>query len=96
MSPFPRIIPNPPRQDGSPAALPHWAKWTESYVEGAEEKLKRAYASRLPLLSALSKEWDPNRVFVNGLFQRLLFDDSSSSSSEPKVVVAEEAAAVSS
>ncbi|CAM9160347.1 unnamed protein product [Ectocarpus sp. 6 AP-2014] len=79
-------------KDGSPAGLPHWAKWTESYVEGAEEKLKRAYASRLPLLSALSKEWDPNRVFVNGLFQRLLFDDSTTTSGEPKAVAEEEAA----
>ncbi|CAM9157892.1 unnamed protein product [Scytosiphon promiscuus] len=62
-------------KDGSPASLPHWAKWTESYVEGAEAKLKKAYASRLPLLSGLSREWDPNGMFVNDFFKRVLFED---------------------
>lgn len=41
-------------------------------MEGAEAKLKAAYADRLPLLAALSKEWDPNGVFVNAFFKRLL------------------------
>lgn len=60
-------------QDGSPATLPHWAKWAESYVADADAKLKAAYADRLPLLTALSKEWDPNGVFVNAFFRKLLF-----------------------
>ncbi|CAN0101125.1 unnamed protein product [Pylaiella littoralis] len=62
-------------KDGSPASLPHWAKWTESYVEDATAKIKLAYANRLPLLAALSEEWDPNGVFVNDFFKELLFDE---------------------
>lgn len=38
----------------------------------ADAKLKAAYADRLPLLAALSKEWDPNGVFVNAFFEKLL------------------------
>lgn len=38
----------------------------------ADAKLKAAYADRLPLLTALSKEWDPNGVFVNAFFKKLL------------------------
>eukprot|EP00903_Cladosiphon_okamuranus_P006469 g6329.t1 len=41
-------------KDGSPASLPHWAKWSESYVADADAKLKAAFADRLPLLAALS------------------------------------------
>eukprot|EP00752_Nemacystus_decipiens_P008514 g7603.t1 len=51
-------------KDGSPASVPHWAKWTEAYVEDADAKLKAAYADRLPLLAGLSKEWDPNGMFL--------------------------------
>lgn len=58
-------------KDGSNATLPHWAKWSESYIADGEAKLKAAYASRLPLLKNLSAEWDPNGMFVNSFFERM-------------------------
>eukprot|EP00904_Undaria_pinnatifida_P002572 jgi/Undpi1/12315/HiC_scaffold_5.g01991.m1 len=58
-------------KDGSNATLPHWAKWSESYIADAEAKLKNAYADRLPLLRSLSAEWDPNGMFMNSFFARL-------------------------
>ena len=58
-------------QDGSDAALPHWAKWSEAYVADATEKLQRAFASRLPLLKSVATKWDPNGMFVNKFFARL-------------------------
>lgn len=70
VSPPPRRLCNN-RQDGSNATLPHWAKWSESYITDGEAKLKAAYASRLPLLKSLSAEWDPNGMFVNSFFERM-------------------------
>ena len=59
------------RQDGSSATMPHWAKWSETYVTDGDAKRKAAYASRVPLLKSLSAEWDPNGMFVNSFFERL-------------------------
>lgn len=59
-------------QDGSQAAYPHWAKWSEAYVAGAPAKLKRAYAGRLPHLERVAAEFDPHGVFVNKYFATLL------------------------
>lgn len=59
-------------QDGSQAAFPHWAKWHEAYVSGADAKMKRAYASRLPHLRRIAREFDPNCMFVNKFFAKLL------------------------
>lgn len=60
-----------PYQDGSQASRPHWAKWSGAYVEDADAKMKAAFADRLPQLLALSKEWDPNGVFVNKYFENM-------------------------
>ncbi|CAN0224179.1 unnamed protein product [Ectocarpus sp. 6 AP-2014] len=58
-------------KDGSQAAYPHWAKWSDAYVAGADAKIKKAYASRLPYLRNASRQFDPNGVFVNDFFARL-------------------------
>lgn len=58
-------------QDGSQAARPHWAKFSEAYVADADAKMKKAYADRLPLLKALSEEFDPTGAFVNNFFAGL-------------------------
>lgn len=60
------------RQDGSQAAYPHWTKWTEAYVADADAKMKRAYASRLPLLRKVAREFDPHGMFMNDYFVKLL------------------------
>ncbi|CAM9411402.1 unnamed protein product [Laminaria digitata] len=59
-------------KDGSQAAFPHWTKWSEAYVAGADAKIKRAYASRLPLLRQVAREYDPHAIFVNNYFAKLL------------------------
>ena len=38
----------------------------------ADAKIKRAYASRLPLLRKVAKEFDPHSIFVNNFFAKLL------------------------
>eukprot|EP00903_Cladosiphon_okamuranus_P014134 g13135.t1 len=58
-------------KDGTQAAYPHWAKWNEAYVAGADAKMKRAYASRLPHLRSTARKFDPNGVFVNKYFAKL-------------------------
>ena len=58
-------------QDGTQAALPHWAKWSEAYVADADKKLKEAFKERLPLLQAAAKEFDPNGIFMNDFFTKL-------------------------
>lgn len=58
-------------QDGSQAARPHWAKWNDKYVAGAEAKMKRAYADHLPVLRRVAKEFDPHGIFVNNFFAKL-------------------------
>lgn len=58
-------------KDGTQAAYPHWAKWSEAYVAGADAKMKRAYASRLPYLRNAARQFDPNGVFVNKYFAKL-------------------------
>eukprot|EP00904_Undaria_pinnatifida_P002571 jgi/Undpi1/12314/HiC_scaffold_5.g01990.m1 len=58
-------------KDGSDAALPHWAKWSESYVEDADAKLQRAFSRRLPLLKRIATKWDPHGMFVNKFFAKL-------------------------
>ncbi|CAM9612230.1 unnamed protein product [Sphacelaria rigidula] len=62
-------------EDGSQATRPHWAKLTEATVSGADTKMKRAYADRLPLLKSLSEEFDPKRVFVNNYFEKLFAEE---------------------
>ncbi|CAM9741720.1 unnamed protein product [Ascophyllum nodosum] len=58
-------------KDGTQAALPHWAKWSEAYVADADKKLKEAFKERLPLLQAAAKEFDPNGIFMNDFFTKL-------------------------
>lgn len=58
-------------KDGTQAAYPHWAKWSEAYVAGADLKMKQAYASRLPYLRNAARQYDPNGVFVNKYFAKL-------------------------
>eukprot|EP00752_Nemacystus_decipiens_P003494 g3227.t1 len=58
-------------KDGTQAAYPHWAKWSEAYVAGADAKMKRAYASRLPYLRSSARKFDPNGVFENKYFAKL-------------------------
>lgn len=65
-------------------------------MQGADAKIKRAYASRLPMLAELSKEWDPHGMFVNDFFKKLLFDNAnddpakalSSAGEKPPVAIA--------
>eukprot|EP00904_Undaria_pinnatifida_P008489 jgi/Undpi1/4770/HiC_scaffold_18.g08123.m1 len=59
-------------KDGTPAAHPHWTKWSEAYVAGADAKMKHAFASHLPLLRQAAREFDPHGVFVNNYFAKLL------------------------
>lgn len=58
-------------KDGTQAAYPHWAKWSEAYVSGADAKMKRAYGSRLPYLRSAARKFDPNGVFENKYFSNL-------------------------
>ena len=58
-------------KDGTQAAYPHWAKWSEAYVAGADAKMKRAYASRLPYLRSAARNFDPDGVFENKYFAKL-------------------------
>lgn len=58
-------------KDGTQAAYPHWAKWSEAYVSGADAKMKRAYGSRLPYLRSAARKFDPNGVFENKYFSKL-------------------------
>ena len=38
----------------------------------ADAKMKRAYASRLPLLMKVAREFDPHGIFINDYFAKLL------------------------
>lgn len=58
-------------QDGSQAARPHSAKFTEVHVADADANMKKAYADCQPLFKTLSEEFDPTGAFVNNLFARL-------------------------
>lgn len=58
-------------KDGTQAGHPHWAKWNDAYVAGADAKMKLAYASRLPYLRRAASKFDPNGVFVNKYFAKL-------------------------
>ncbi|CAM9747545.1 unnamed protein product [Pylaiella littoralis] len=58
-------------KDGSQAAYPHWAKWSEAYVQGADAKMKHAYASRLPYIRNMARQFDPHGVFMNKYFTKL-------------------------
>lgn len=40
-------------------------------MAGADAKMKRAYASRLPLLRKVAREFDPHGIFVNEYFAKL-------------------------
>lgn len=41
-------------------------------MANADEKIKRAFKDRLPLLQAVAHEFDPNGVFMNAFFKKLL------------------------